>query len=166
MPELTCKINGNINLDILKALAQKSSRVLVGYPAGRTHIDAVHAKQSDGRYKGGSQAGIETAELARELYFGSSRVPARPFLTDAIEEHRDELSKDIGAQLKREAEGTSANWNIVGTKAVGFIQEFVRGDYYKTNIPNSRSTIERKGSDVPLIDSADMINSTTYIVED
>ena len=167
MPSFKVEIEDRLDLTKIQELAKKSSQViLVGYPSGRTHIDAAHEQQGDGSYKGHAEAGIETAELTKELYFGTARTPARPFLTDALEEHKDEINKDIADQLKKIAAGMSPNWDLVGTRAVGFIQDFVRGDYYKTNIPNSWRTIEKKGSDTPLIDSADLINSTTYIVED
>jgi hypothetical protein len=51
--------------------------------------------------------------------------------------------------------------------AVGAVQEFVRGDYYRTNVPNSPKTIEYKeGGDKPLIDSANMIQSLQFVVQD
>lgn len=166
MPELTAELKGSVEIKEIQRILEEANVVIkVGYPAGRTHIDAVHVKQKDGSYKGHAEGGKETAELARELYFGTSRTPARPFLTDAIYENKVHLRGLIKEQVERIKDGMSPNWNRVGSEAVKAIQTFVRGDYYKTNIPNSELTIEKKGSDIPLIDSADLINSTAYQVE-
>ena len=78
--------------------------------------------------------------------------------------------KDVRKEAKKALDGGSANWNKVGTMAVSAIQEFVRGDYYKTNIPNSKKTIEWKTvngnvGDKPLIDTSLMINSLSFIVQ-
>ena len=48
---------------------------------------------------------------------------------------------------------------------MGAVQKFVRSDYYKTNVPNSSKTIKFKGSDTPLIDGGDLINSLEFVVE-
>jgi len=45
------------------------------------------------------------------------------------------------------------------------VQEYVRSDAYKSSAPNSPETIARKGSDTPLIDGGDLVNSLAYNVE-
>lgn len=137
------------------------------------HIDATHTeklgKDGDPRRKddgtldteGGNSVTKETAELAKELHVGSSRIPARPFLDDGVKYNAEEIKQVLAQEAKKE----NPNWDKVGTFAVGKIQEFVRGDYYRSNVPNSRETIEAKGSDMPLIDGGDLINSLTFLVE-
>lgn len=144
-------------------LRRKEAEVLVGFPSGRPHIDARHDQDTDtGDFHGGTDASKDTSELAAELYYGTAVTPSRPFLTDGLEGKKKELREMIEAEARKE----SPNWNRIGTAAVGFIQEFVRGDHYRKTIPNSEQTIQEKGSDTPLIDSADLINSLTYILED
>ena len=48
---------------------------------------------------------------------------------------------------------------------MGAVQRFVRSGYYKANVPNSRHTVEFKGSDTPLIDGGDLVNSLEFVVE-
>lgn len=126
--------------------------ILVGYPSGLEH------EGKDGEV-------TEAAELAKQLYYGTAEIPARPFLTDAIEKNKDEIAEALKKEAKREMDGGQANWAKVGSLAVGKIQEFVRGDYYRETIPNSPRTIEEKGSDKPLIDTSNLINATDYIVQ-
>lgn len=146
--------------------------ILVGFPAGRAHVEARHDITHEGKRKGGSDVennaqGVSqtTAELAAQLHYGSALIPARPFLDDGIRHGKEDLQKAIGEQLKKLKDGEKPNWDKVGTMAVGKIQEFVRSDYYKNAVPNSEQTIKEKGSDTPLIDGGDLIGSMTYILE-
>ena len=157
----------------IQALARKAAaNILVGFPSGMQHVPAIH-KNKEGEYRtyeGGSVEEvepIETAELAKALSFGTSTIPPRPFLEDGIRSRSGELVKALQVEAKKVFDGGQANWNKVGTMAVAAVQEFVRGDYYKTNVPNSQKTIDYKeGGDKPLIDSANMIQSLQFIVQD
>lgn len=154
--------------------ASKNGQVLVGFPGGRMHIDATHTEELDANgepqrdkngnliTRGGNAAGMETAALAKKLHYGDGSIPARPFLDDAIAKSADEL-RDA---MKQEAAKEKPNWHKIGAMALGKVQEFVRGDYYRTNVPNAPETIDQKGSDTPLIDGGDLLNSLAFIVED
>lgn len=168
---LRVNIRNTVDTSKIQKLAKKAAvNILVGFPSGRQHIPTFH-KNKDGEYKGYNGENIEdvkpieTAELAKMLHFGTATIPARPFLDDGINSKKDEILDVFRKEAKKAIDGGSANWNKVGTMAVGAIQEFVRGDYYKTNIPNSKKTIDYKGSDTPLIDGADLINSLEFIVQ-
>ena len=158
--------------DIQKFAENASAEVLVGFLAGRMHVETKHKdkKGKKGKYKDydGKDAtfqNMETAELAKILTFGSANIPPRPFIEEGLLSKKDELRKEINIQLDKIKEGKMANWNKVGTKAVGAIQEFVRSDYYKTHVPNSPRTIKYKeGKDTPLIDGGDLIGSLEFIV--
>lgn len=156
--------------ELQKFAENASAKVLVGFLSGRQHVKTQHIDKASGKYKdidGGDATyeQMETAELAKILTFGDARIPPRPFIEEGLLSKKDELKKEIGKQLDQIKDGKMANWNKVGTKAVGAIQEFVRSDYYKSRIPNSPTTIKYKGSDTPLIDGGDLINSLEFIVE-
>ena len=143
--------------------------VLVGFLSGRQHVPTQH-KNDNGEYKNIDGKDpvypqMETAELAKILTFGSAHIPPRPFIEEGILSKKDELRAEIGNQLNNIKDGKRANWNKVGTKAVGAIQEFVRSYYYKSHVPNGPKTIRYKGSDTPLIDGGDLINSLAFVVE-
>ena len=168
---LRVNIVNTLDTSKIQKLAQKAAcEILVGFPSGRQHVPTFH-KNENGEYKTydgkdiADAEPIETAELAKMLHFGTADIPARPFLEDGIRDRQEDIKKALQDEAKKIVDGGSANWNKVGTMAVGAIQEFVRGDYYKTNVPNSQRTIDYKGSDKPLIDGADLINSLTFIVQ-
>lgn len=136
--------------EIQDFVADIDTEVLVGFMAGRQHVP--------------NKSAIETAELAKILTFGSATIPGRPFIEEGLLSEKEELLKEAEKQTDNARKG-QANWAKLGTKAVGAVQKFVRSDYYKTNVPNSSKTIESKGSDTPLIDGGDLINSLEFVVE-
>ena len=155
---------------IQEAARKAACQILVGFPSGEEHVPTLH-KNEEGECKGYNGEDvteiepITTAELAEMLSFGTDTIPARPFLDDGIESKRKELVDALREEAKKAVNGGSANWDKVGSMAKGAIEEFVRSDYYKTNIPNSEKTIKYKGSDTPLIDGANLIQSMHYIVQ-
>ncbi len=159
--------------ELQKFAENANANVLVGFLAGRMHVETKHKdkKGKKGKYrdydgKDATYQNMETAELAKILTFGSANIPARPFIEEGLLSKKDELKKEINVQLDKIKEGKMANWNKVGTKAVGAIREFVRSDYYKSHVPNSPRTIKYKeGKDTPLIDGGDLIGSLEFVVE-
>lgn len=169
---LRVNIQNTVDTRKIQAIARKAAaNILVGFPSGMMHVPTFH-KNEEGEYKtydGGdiSEAEeIETAELAKQLSYGTSDCPPRPFLEEGIRSKSGELAKALQAEAKKVFDGGQANWNKVGAMAVGAVQEFVRGDYYRTNVPNSTKTIDYKGSDKPLIDGGNLIQSLQFVVQD
>ena len=142
--------------------------ILVGFKGGQQHNMNAHRKNRKEEFRdleGNTPDNIKPIDvdkLAMMLHFGTADIPARPFLTDAIRQNSAKLKKMIQKQVTKLAEGKKANWTEVGTAAVGAVVEFVSSDYYKTRVPNSKKTIEHKGSDMPLIDTHEMVNSVTF----
>jgi hypothetical protein len=168
---LRVNIKNTVDTSKIQALARKAAaNILVGFPSGDMHTPTFH-KNEQGEYKtyDGKNVEeaepIENAELAKMLSFGTAEIPARPFLEDGIASKKEEIKNALQEEAKKVLDGGQANWNKVGTMAVGAVQEFVRGDYYKTNIPNGPKTIKYKGSDKPLIDGANLINDLKFVVQ-
>lgn len=169
---LRVNIRNTVDTSKIQKLAREAAaNILVGFPSGMQHVPTIH-KNKEGEYKGyeGEDVKdvetIETAELARELSYGTATIPARPFLDDGIASKQKELAEALKTEATKIVDGGQANWNKVGTMAVGAVQEFVRSDYYRTNVPNSQKTIDYKGSDKPLIDGGNLIQSLQFIVQD
>ena len=164
--------------EIQNFMDNANAEVLVGYLAGKYHKSAMHKDDTErpNEKRRGSYVGyngesnpqdippVETAELAKTLSFGAYNIPPRPFIEDGLLSKKDDLKEEVETQLDKIKDGKRANWNKVGTKAVGAIQEFVRGGFYKSSVPNSPHTVEYKGSDTPLIDTGDLVNSLEYVV--
>lgn len=140
---------------IQKVADQASVEILVGFPGGYVGL---HGEDP------ADQEPMEVAELARMLHYGTADIPARPFLEDGIKQNLGKIKKAFKEEVEKVMAGGKANWDKVGTMAVGAIDEFVRSDYYKQRVPNAKSTIRWKGSDTPLIDGANMIQSLNYVI--
>ena len=171
-------IKNTLDLKKIQRLLDESNvEILVGFPSGLEHVNTLHKNDFEnpnekrrGEYVGLhgedplDQQPIETAELAKMLHFGTDRIPARPFLEDGIRQNIGKIKRAVQDEAKKLVEGKKGNWDKVGTIAQGAITEFVRSDYYKQRVPNAKSTIRWKGSDIPLIDGANMIQSLHYVI--
>lgn len=167
---LKVNIRTTVEIQKIQKLADQGRvQILVGFPSGREHVPTLH-KNKEGNYQGydgedpTQMEPIETAELAKELSYGTATIPARPFLEEGIKSKENEILKTMQEEATKLKNTGKANWMKVGTMAVGAVQEFVRSDYYKQNVPNAQKTIDYKGSDTPLIDGGDLINSVTFLV--
>lgn len=169
--EFKCTIQKSVDIQKIQELLSKNAvTILVGFPSGHEHVPTLH-KNEKGEYEdidGGDPNDnnpIETADLARTLHFGNAVIPARPFLEEGIESKKKEIRQAMKQELQKQVDGAGTpSWTKIGTMAVGAVEEFVRSDHYKTTVPNSPNTIKWKGSDTPLIDRGDLLNSLTFKV--
>jgi hypothetical protein len=120
--------------------------------------------------KGGESAdgGLTLAELATVLHFGTEdgHIPARPFLQITFDEQREELAKFAARLIAAELLG-----KISGEKAAEMIGAKMAAEVRKTITvgsklaPNAPSTIAKKGSSRPLIDTGRLLNAITWAVD-
>lgn len=108
---------------------------------------------------------ITLAQLGLIHEYGTSRIPARPFLGPAIENNKDKiqtLNRDLLLQIlhgqisKREALGR------LGAFGQGLVQKQIRET---VSPPDAPSTIKAKGSSHPLIDTGQMIQNVAWEYE-
>lgn len=180
----------------LKDLAKRlegRTRVLVGVPAAAgvyedgITIATIAAVNEFGaaniKHKGGVSYGYKTEKDAEDgkvrflktgegfmelgkttAYEGS--IPARPFLHPAIEKGAPQYLKAAEVLIPKVLKGELTMTNLleqIGNLAEGHVKEEI------TNLkdpPNAKSTIAKKGSDNPLIDSGHMRQSIRYVIDD
>lgn len=131
-----------------------------------------------------AEDGQDVSDIARKLSYGTSNIPARPFLEEGINAVQPELTQAIGEHFKAIVDAkdftTQSQRDPKGLKkiaviAVGGVKSLVYGEHYKNTVPNAWSTIYQKSkknkkgeitglSDKPLIDTGQMINSVTYVI--
>lgn len=147
-----------------RAVENSRIEVLVGFPSGMTHIETTHDIDPEtGKRTTGTRDGGDMADLAEKLHFGTAEIPARPFIEDGLEMNRAEIKKAFKKELERIKDTGRANLDRLGVLAVSKVKELVRSGYYKGTVPNAPLTIKLKGSDTPLIDGANMIESLCYV---
>lgn len=116
--------------------------------------------QRDQTYEDGSSL----VDIAAYNEFGTSRIPARPFMKQSFENHEDELQAACNEANKAISNGGTAEsaLNKLGVTVKGIVQqEIVDGGF----APNAERTIKQKGSEQPLIDTGHMRQSVNYVVK-
>lgn len=119
----------------------------------------------------GFQAGEKTYEDGTDLVdvaayneYGTSDTPPRPFMKQSFENHEGELQKACDRVNQTLNKGGTAE---VGLKELGvFVKGLVQSEIVDGGFaPNAPSTIEKKGSAQPLIDTSTMRQSVNFVIK-
>lgn len=102
---------------------------------------------------------------ANEFGTGDGRIPPRPFIRGAFEANIESINN-----FKAKLWGKILDGTMTPVNALSLLGRFHQGQVqrYMTELrqpPNADSTIERKGSDNPLIDTGRLRNSVTWTLE-
>jgi hypothetical protein len=114
---------------------------------------------------------VNNAELAYIQTNGSElqNIPARPIIEPIIEKNKDLIGEYMKQAGKLILTGDTAQ-GMNKLEEIGLrISTKIKDNFMDPNngwAENKASTIKAKGSDRPLIDTASMLNSITYIVGD
>ncbi|MDX1487718.1 MAG: hypothetical protein R3268_05920 [Acidiferrobacterales bacterium] len=160
---MTALVRGRVQVkgsqQLKNALRELKSRmcdadvsVLVGVP------------KAAGEYEGGPH--IATIAAVNNYGSADGRIPARPFLLPAIENNQDKYLKIAENMLTGEALDPSqyrVALEAIGLKATADVQEYMTDLRFPAN---ADSTIERKKSSNPLIDTGILRSSITYQITD
>lgn len=133
------------------------TEVFVGFQAGK----GTAKKRTKGKIE---ESGLDILTVAVWNEFGTSRIPARPFISQTWEKGRDKIMKFTQQVVKQVIDGKAdvkTATNMLGTKVKSMIQSTIRNGEF---VPNAPSTVKKKGSDKPLIDTGTMRQSVTYEV--
>ena len=109
---------------------------------------------------------IDVCDVAawNELGVPSKNIPSRPFLRKSVDENKEKIEAFLKLQAKRVMNGVPAADVLKKTGAfqVRLIREKIENGSYEAN---ADATIEKKGSDKPLIDTGRMRQSVHYVIE-
>ena len=111
--------------------------------------------------------GTSVVDYAMYNEFGTSRIPARPFMSTTYDRYKDTLDKFTHFLVGRMIDGKLTDDTVlknIGAKYQSWVQETIR-DAVNWAEPNAESTIAMKGSSSPLIDQGRMVQSVRYEVE-
>lgn len=146
---MTIKITG------LQAVQEALAQELAKFKDSEYALVGIH--ESAGEHEGSD---LTQAEVGAYNHFGTENIPARPWLDVGVSAG----VKDYLEVVKEGIEKGLTNKQIVnqiGVEAVGFVQQYITD--LKTPA-NKKSTIKKKGSDNPLIDTGSLRQSVTYTV--
>lgn len=126
----------------------KNVEVRVGYQAGEATDDD----------------GVDMCDIALWNELGTETSPARPFLRQTADDNEAKLVAFGQAQVRKIAQGGTAQGCLqaLGTYAKGLTQEKIESGSF---VPNAPSTIRKKKSDKPLIDSGRLRQSVNFVIK-
>jgi len=126
----------------------KGFQVHVGYQAGEVADDD----------------GVDIANVAAFNELGTETAPARPFLRKSVDENTGKIKAMCARQLKRIRDGATAEDVLkkLGVFQKGLVQKKIVDGSFE---PNKPSTIRKKHSDKPLIDTGLMRRSVNYVIK-
>jgi len=108
--------------------------------------------------------GVDMADIAMFNEVGTVRIPARPFLRQSVDGNVDKVKSAMAKQAQAIAKGGNAQdaLNALGVMQKGLVQgSMSRGSF----APNAPSTVRKKGSSKPLIDTGKMRQSVSFVVQ-
>ena len=111
---------------------------------------------------------INNAELLAVHEFGTKdgRIPERAPIRSSMAKHQDKYVTTHAENLRKVVRGDmpfDKSLDLLGLRAAADVQQNIRdGDF----VPLAQSTIDRKGSSKPLIDSGGMRQAITHEVRD
>lgn len=111
--------------------------------------------------------GVSVVDYATFNEFGTSRIPARPFMAETYARHGDDSAKFIEHMYNQLLEGGMNADHLLKTAGADYqskVQKTIR-DAKNWAEPNAESTKARKGSSSPLIDKSRMIGAVRYEVK-
>lgn len=120
------------------------------------------AEQPKTLHDGSVSVKVTLGEVAHWLHFGTSTIPARPFIDIAFRRDRAAIRMIISRAARAVASGRMTErqaLSTIGEYLAGVIKEEIAN---RMPPPNAPSTIARKKSDVPLIDEGQLIGSISY----
>ena len=114
----------------------------------------------------GDENGVSLAEIAAFHEFGTSTIPERSFLRATFFGHAAEGLRVMCEKLsKAVVEGKLDEpraLGLLGTWAVAEVKKTIRASIAPEL---AAATIAAKGSSLPLVDTGQLINSVTFVVE-
>jgi len=137
-------------LDNLKKRFQGPTKIMVGVP------------KNAGDYKDGPSFAVVGA--VNEFGSADGRIPARPHLIPGVVDHQDEYNMLLAEGLKEVAQG-----NLTNRQVLEQLGELARANVQQKIVevrspPNAASTVDRKGSSNPLIDTGAYRQSINYVI--
>jgi hypothetical protein len=154
--------------DFLKKLDEFNQlEIYAGFEAGLDYYEQIEMDTLEmGGYNSGSnRAPVDVLTVALYNEYGTSNMPSRPFIRQTLEKNSDYIIRFIAAQVndmyvrKKSVEEVVA---AIGVLGVGLIQKEIISGGFDANAP---STIKKKGSSKPLIDTGRMRQSVHYFTK-
>lgn len=108
--------------------------------------------------------GTDMCDVAAYNELGTDHIPARPFIRQSVDDNESKINSFLKGEVKDFAQGKSAEQIL---KEIGIFQKDLMQDKITSGsfAPNAESTIKKKGSSKPLVDTGRMRQSVNYVIQ-
>lgn len=140
----------------------KDKEVRVGFNADS---GSYNGEKKKGVKKRKNESGVSVVMVAAWNEYGTEHSPSRPFMRNTVRNGKDKIINHATNAVKRVIRGdgdASVLLNSVGAHTKGLMQQEIRNGEFA---PNAPSTIAKKGSSKPLIDTGRMRQSVVYVIK-
>lgn len=111
--------------------------------------------------------GATVLEVGLYNEFGTDRIPARSFIRAWFDENEAKNREDLAKLMQSVVTGARTKEQILELLGARFVGEIQARIAEGIDPPNAKSTIERKGSSTPLIETGVLRSSISFrVVED
>jgi len=110
--------------------------------------------------------GTQIVEYAFYNEFGTRRIPERPFMRKTFDENKRKyarLLKDMKQKIEDGSYTVKGALAVVGMEARNDVVQMITREP-SPFVPNAPSTVEKKGSSRPLIDTGEMMRAIQFAV--
>ena len=116
------------------------------------------------RGKSQEEDGTDMCDVAAFNELGTDHIPARPFIRQSVDDNESKINSFLKEEVKDFAQGKSAEQIL---KEIGIFQNDLMQDKITSGsfAPNAESTIKKKGSSKPLVDTGRMRQSVNYVIQ-
>lgn len=131
-----------------RQLAKQSSKeVVVGVTSGTT-----------------DNTGASVAQYAAMNEYGTSRIPARPFMRTAFDDNRQKLERTADRAVGLVIDGKMSETTYLESMGQVMQSLIVKSIESGNWAPNAESTIRQKKSDKPLQDQGILLANISYVI--
>ena len=108
--------------------------------------------------------GTDMCDVAAYNELGTDHIPARPFIRQSVDDNESKINSFLKEEVKGFTQGKSAEQIL---KEIGIFQKDLMQDKITSGSfePNAASTIKKKGSSKPLVDTGRMRQSVNYVIQ-
>lgn len=110
----------------------------------------------------GSHDGTDMLDIAVYNHFGTASIPARPFVSDCAEKNARQIQEAQKRLVYRVYQGSLSADGALAQLGAWYVNVQKGHILHGGWTPNAPATIKRKGSNKPLVDTGQLVNTVDW----
>lgn len=110
----------------------------------------------------GSHDGTDMLDIAVYNHFGTATIPARPFVSDCAEKNAGQIQEAQRRLVYRVYQGSLSADGALAQLGAWYVNVQKGHILHGGWTPNAPATIKRKGSNKPLVDTGQLVNTVDW----